>query len=463
MKIEDYLELYKDVDNILEGKTVMKEPNASIKIHEGSFILKTDENIEFNIEGEIKYEWFPTTGVIFNGKPTIQSLDIFRELNNSKFVTLYLETLPIGIGYISNTHLGNDVFIKGQMRNEALIGDFSIPVEKIKFSIPNFYDFLGISVKRITDDNISLQKGRMILENEKYVIKLDKVYDYKELNTALEEKGGYVTVINGEISAKKGALVYQDLNDVFHCLNLFLTFFNGRRTSAIFRHGIFNGDIIWSDYSNYHIDIYKFTPRWPQKHSIEGISDMWRNFSNLWNNSNGKGFLQTAIHWYIEANKGSGFTEGAIIMAQTALELIYNWYIVERKKLILGKDSENINAANKIRLLLSQLNIDCSKAPAKFSELNEFINNPKLNILDAVDAVVQIRNAIVHSQEEKRKRLDEINTSAKYQSLQLCIWYIEMSLLKILDFDGYYLNRCSEQLYTSARKELVPWSLIHPI
>lgn len=273
----------------------------------------------------------------------------------------------------------------------------------------------------------------------------------------MEEKGGYVILLNGEISSKKGAMFYKDLSDVFHCLNSFLTFLNGRRTSSIFKHGIFEDNVIWSDYNDYHIDIHKFSPNWPQKHSIEGISELWRNFSNLWNNDNDKGFLITVIHWYIESNKGSGFTEGAIIMAQTALELIYNYYIVERKKIILGKDSENINASNKIRLLLSQLNIDYSKAPAKFTELNEFINNPKLNILDAPDAVVQIRNAIVHSQEEKRKRLDEISTSAKHQSLQLCIWYIEMSLLKILDFEGHYLNRCSEQLYTSARKELVPW------
>lgn len=171
MKIQDLIESFKEIDSIIEGHTIMSEPNSIIKIHEGLFILKTDENVEINIEGEIKYEWFPTTGVTFNGKPTTQSLDIFSKLNNSKFVTLFIETLPIGIGYVSNTHFGDNIFIKGQMRNETIIGDYSISVEKIKFSVPNFYDYIGINIKRIIDDNISLQKGRIILENEKYIIK----------------------------------------------------------------------------------------------------------------------------------------------------------------------------------------------------------------------------------------------------------------------------------------------------
>ena len=153
-------------------------------------------------------------------------------------------------------------------------------------------------------------------------------------------------------------------------------------------------------------------------------------------------------------NKNSGFVEGSIIMAQTALELLYNWYIVENKKILLGKDSENINAANKIRLLISQLSIDYT-VPKKFTALQSFLRSEKL--IDAPEAVVQIRNAIVHSQEEKRIKLNNIDDTAKYETLQLCIWYIEMSLLKILDFKGIYCNRCSENRSKSSTREYVPW------
>ena len=151
----------------------------------------------------------------------------------------------------------------------------------------------------------------------------------------------------------------------------------------------------------------------------------------------------------------AGFSEGSIIMAQTALELLYNWWIIENKKIIIGKDSENINASNKIRLLLSQLNINHT-VPIAFSNLQAFIDSEK-QIIDAPDATVQIRNAIVHSQEEKRKKLSSIHYKAKYEALQLCLWYIEMTLLKILEYDDKYYNRTSSEFIKSKAIEFVPW------
>ncbi len=158
----------------------------------------------------------------------------------------------------------------------------------------------------------------------------------------------------------------------------------------------------------------------------------------------------------MEANGNTGFSEGSIMMAQTALELLYNWWIIERKKIIIGKDSENINTSNKIRLLLSLLNIPYS-VPGSFECLQKFLRDNK-DISDAPEAIVQIRNAIVHSQEEKRKKLSAIHYKAKYEALQLCIWYIEMALLCILDFDEKYFNRCSKEIYASKAEQFVPWT-----
>lgn len=301
-----------------------------------------------------------------------------------------------------------------------------------------------------------LNRGRLILENEAYLILIDQCQNFKEASESLKEKGGYVILYDGEITSKKGPLKYEDARDLFYCFNTFMTFLNGKRTSAMFQHGKFDDEIKWRDYTAYFVDQHKSVQSWPQSHSVAGLDDMWKSFSTLWKNPEDKNFLTTAIHWYVEANGHSGFSEGSIIMAQTALELLYNWFVVERKKLILGKDSENISAANKIRLLLSQLNI-LFTVPASFTKLNEFVDSNK-DILDAPDAVVQIRNAIVHSQEEKRKKLSAIHYKAKYEALQLCIWYIEMALLRILDFDEKYYNRCSSEIFKNKAEEYVPWS-----
>lgn len=454
MKKEDLLEKFKDYDEIINSSVEMIEPNLPVKIYEGNYIIKNDET-EISIVGQIQYDWFPHSGANFSGEILDKSADMYKSVYKLNTFKIIIDGLEFGEGFITKTNYTDKIFVKGTLSQQVIIGDKSIAVNKLKFSVPNMREFHGLVVKKITGERFTTASNRLKLENDKYIILIDKDINYKERRESLDEKGGYLLLYNGEITSKKGSLTYEETKDIFHCLDNFLTFINGRRTSAIFIHGLYEDEIIWKDFTDYQVDIYNFAPSWPEIHSIIGLNELFQKFSEIWKDKDDRQFLSSAIHWYVEANNNSGFSEGAIIMAQTALELIYNWFIIENKKLIIGKDSENINAANKIRLLISQLNIDYS-VPKKFTFLQQFIDDNSY-MIDAPDAVVQIRNAIVHSQEEKRKKLSEINYKAKYQALQLCIWYIEMSLLAVLDYNGKYCNRCSIELYTSKTVENVPW------
>jgi len=209
---------------------------------------------------------------------------------------------------------------------------------------------------------------------------------------------------------------------------------------------------VWSDFSDYYVDSYKYVRSWPKQNSKHDFDQLWCNFNKLWKHEDNKDFLTSLIHWYVEANGNSVFSEGSIIMAQTALELVYNWWIIEQKRMIIGKDTENINASNKIRLLLSQLNLS-QEMPDRIPNLIDFMNKTE-NIPDIPEAIVYIRNAIVHSQVEKRKKLSAIHGLAIFEALQVYLWYIELSLLRILDYKGEYSNRCTN-IYK--KKEFVPW------
>lgn len=458
MTNDELLEEFKDIPEIIESSIEMTEANSSIKIYEGEYLLK-DDTEEIKVNGIITFDWVANSGSHFSGQAVLERSQFKTFTNSHSVYKIIINGLEFGNGFITKNSFGSNFegsFIKGTLSQQAVLGDKSISVEKITFSIPNLRDLLGLPVKKVTSQNISTLMNRLRLENDNYIISIDKCSNYKKRLESLEEKGGYIILYYGEIVSKKGSLKLEDTKEVFHCLDTFLTFINGRRTSAMFLQGIFEGEVIWCDYTDYFVDPYKVVQSWQQRHSIRGLNELWKNFSSLWKETEDKNFLTSAIHWYVEANGNSGFSEGSIIMAQTALELLYNWWVIEHKKLIIGKDSENINASNKIRLLLSQLNINHS-APEAFKQLEQFIVDSK-DIIDAPDAVVQIRNAIVHSQEEKRKKLSAIHYKAKYEALQLCIWYIEMTLLCILDFDDIYFNRCSKEIYASKAEELVPWT-----
>lgn len=458
MTKDELLEMHNDLPEINSISVDMPEANSSIKIFEGEYILKNEQN-EIKLTGSIYFDWFPNSGAHFYGKPHVDTVDLFKITNGLNTYSIIIDGLEFGKGFITNTPFGslnNDFNIKGTLSQQVVLGDRTIKVSKVYFSIPNLREFHGLPVKSITEKNISISMNRLRFEDDDFVITIDKSNDYKSRKKSLEEQGDYIILYAGELTCKKGSLSHSDFKEIFHCLDTFLTFLNGRRTSALFIKGIHDGKIIWSDFTDYFVDTDKAVQSWPQRHSIIGLNELWKKFKSIWQDNDDKGFLTSLIHWYVEANGHSGFSEGSIIMAQTALELIYNWWIIEQKKMILGKDSENISASNKIRLLLSQLNINY-EIPPGFTHLQNFLDTTD-NVADAPEAAVYIRNAIVHSQEEKRKKLSQIHYRAKYEALQLYIWYIEMALLRILDYNGQYYNRCSIEMYSRQTEEFVPWT-----
>ena len=266
--------------------------------------------------------------------------------------------------------------MEGLVSEEAVKGDKSITVSKVIFAVPNLRDFFGLPVKKINDTGIKLSRSRLRFENENYIIVLDKSNEYKNLKKSLRFKGRYVLLYSGEIIKKKGNINFEKLQKLFSCFSTFLSFLNGRRCSPLFRQGIFNSRIIWCDYTSYLTDQYKYVETWPQKHSIEGLDELWKEFYEKWQNEDDRDCLNTVIHWYVEANGNSGFVEGAIVMVQNALELLYNWLIVEKLETIKDDDAKTLAASNKIRLLLSQISFS-KTIPITLKETNQFINRNK--------------------------------------------------------------------------------------
>jgi hypothetical protein len=135
------------------------------------------------------------------------------------------------------------------------------------------------------------------------------------------------------------------------------------------------------------------------------------------------------------------------MIAQAGLELVFNWLIIERQNLLVFKTNESISAANKIRLILHQINVDFSIPTG----LTHITTNKSYKT--GPETFVYIRNAIVHQQEEKRKKINELPMMLIYEVFKLGVWYLELSILFILDHHGNYCNRTT----TVPLRQLVPW------
>ncbi len=151
------------------------------------------------------------------------------------------------------------------------------------------------------------------------------------------------------------------------------------------------------DVRAHDIQPYKLTYYcWSDFQYFDDLSLVWLKFRALWLDKGDRDFLITLLHWYVEANAGTAYIDGSIILTQAAIELIFNWLIVEKKPLLTKKAAKKINADEKIRKLLVLLNED-KAIPARFSELAQLPN-----ITDGPHAFVAIRNALVHADEHKR-------------------------------------------------------------
>lgn len=430
----------------IEVPTIMLEPNENILIYNGLFLLKRGES-EFLIHGQIYFQWFPSKGVFFEGDPVEGTDELFSFYNADNDFQVVVDGIIVGPGFIVN--INNSV--RGVI-NYAGRGDRTISVGKILFSVPNLRDIFGSGVRNL--EGSSFHMGRLIFETDTFTINLDRRADYRKHRESIRRKGGFFLFYGGELVPKSGSITLEEAGKIFGCLNMFLSFLQGGRVSVYFQKGFYQGEIIWENFPAGFLDPYKDgTFSWIPYFIGEEISELWGSFFGLWNGKKEDDFLNTALHWYLEANNYSGFVEGSIVMAQNALELIYNWWIVEKKSMLGGRDAENISASNKIRLLLSQLNIEPA-VPKAFSQLAAYRSNEQLD--DGPEKIVQIRNAIVHSQKKKREDLRAISSQAKFESLRLSLFYIELALLKILDYKGKFVNRTKTGI--EGREEVVPWA-----
>jgi hypothetical protein len=205
----------------------------------------------------------------------------------------------------------------------------------------------GSTVREERGDRLSLRNNRWTLTSDRYQIFFDQLPDYKERHEQLKSQGGYHLLYACRLEVLKGNFTLADQQKLFSCLNTFLSFINARKTSALLIKGIHQDEVIYEDITNYIVDPYKYVETWAPNYSVFNPQSAWEKFSVLWSNENHKHFLQSAVHWYVQANAQSGYIEGSIVLAQVALELIYNWFIIEEKKLISGDDAKNISASNK--------------------------------------------------------------------------------------------------------------------
>lgn len=450
--------LFEEIPYIIEPSINMESPNTPFLIFKGSYTLQVDSK-SFLVEGEITFNWVTDMSVKFSG---IIILNGYNEDSLiSKVLKIYIENEYFGDGFITNisTKTANSpsksIYICGTMTKDAIIGQKSLNIDKVRFSIPNLREIYGKPVKTNSKE---ITSNRLTLNYNNTPIFIDKCSNYTKKKELLSEYGGYIILYGGELVCTNGTISIKEVNDIFCCLDTFLTFINGQKTATQFLQGMLQETTIWNDYTPKQNNPYQSgISSWIPQALFANIEPIWCNYRNLWEQPDDtKNVLKMAIHWYSEANCNKGGLEGSIILAQTALELLYNWRILEKLQCPNDRKSqEKISADSKIKELVKLLKLT-NEIPSTLHNLHSYANS-NLNQNDGPKTITEIRNTIVHSNQKKRNKLYSLSTLVKYEGLQLSLWYIELTLLHILGYNYKYSNRCSDKVYTFEVEEFVPW------
>ncbi len=310
-------------------------------------------------------------------------------------------------------------------------------MDYIQFELTNQEQRQGSLVQ--TNKNTASPKRLVLVDNIHEII-IDEYADSLRLRSELGQNGGFQFLSSGKIKTINGNLLqFKDLESSFEKLFQFLLFLNTRKSSPLIIYGFKNEKIVWKHIQTSECDQYNYYNGWVLKYDELGLSKIWDKLCNLWTNKNDRDSLKIILKWYNEANKQNISLESGILLIQNALELLFNWLISEKFMYVSSSDANGISASAKIGILLSKYQLE----PVIPKELNELIKYSKaFNFNNGPETITHVRNCIVHSNSKKIDHLQKLSELAKQEALNMGLWYVEIILLKLLEYEGEYHNRC---------------------
>lgn len=450
------------IPKALSPRFITRSPNAPLRLFTGEIHVLLQSGREVADTGTIELAWLPSPSIRFS----IPETDCGPDYDPQDIAEAKLEAPEIGLE-CAVTVLGIDFSeggYRGMILDSPVVGQKD-EVDQILFEIPNFYDYLGTPIREESKSHKGCRCGRLELRYNDFHLTLDSKPETHNFLKQLRAERAYGLTHTARISREAGKTIdFDSGKDLVSRMSWFFSFLRGQWCSPILPSGRRGESEVWNLWKR-----PKASPWVAGKDSwfpgfymsqaeiqtamnrlFEGFMEKWED--PIWNEP-----IQHATHWYVVSNLGEGGIEGAVILIQAALELLAWVYFVEEKNQFSNRkfdDAHLYPAKKKIELLLTEASIDQS-IPASLQNLSSEM--ALLKASDGPEAITNLRNALVHPKKSKRDRTTSVSASARYEIMQLGVWYLEMMLLFLFGYDGSYYSRFSTGTVKDALQK-VPWA-----
>lgn len=322
-------------------------------------------------------------------------------------------------------------------------------VRRVTFHLANFMPMVGA----IITDGVNAWTGRVTANVGPWVVIIDAHCDLDEIIAGAGERAGYAITHTCSLERRdKRPFAFARCQELLTCLTWCLWFCRASAPAVLLPVGFDSNDRArWSRWVTPHTDPFPDHHwQWLDKaHGAEQLSALlplfWQRYTDpLWQRP-----LQLAIRYYADAAV-MGTLQRNVILAQVGLESLAFAHLVKSTQQ-LQPNQFTPPVSRQIQRFLRDVGIPTT-IPRTFYGLRRVRANTPW---DGPAAIAWLRNDIVHANRHRvhgRRRWKVWD-----QGWQLALWYLELAVLAVVGYEGYYRNRLSYEAHVGAI-EAVPWA-----
>ena len=324
--------------------------------------------------------------------------------------------------------------------------DKEVLLRSLHFSILNFPEFFGSQRKWFRDGETLHAIPHALIEASGWRIKITGVQNISEVVKMLKRENGYGVTYDGVITRSDEAnFTVQQVETLLKALRTFFSFARGTSCSlALVTGKDQNGEQSFVRWGAHYVAPWNSRRSWFRQHGGDGIlTELFPRFWSLFKSGDEwKRTILRTIDWYLLSNESA--IHAGIILTQAALERLSFQILGGRKK----------RTGEYIRKALEKLNLE-PQIPSSCSKLKNLQKTHKW--ADGPHALVDIRNDLVHP----KNKLGDISHQVHHDAWNLGQWYVEMMLLRKLNYQGFYVNRLASWHKENEAILPVPWAQNH--
>ena len=337
----------------------------------------------------------------------------------------------------------------------SVIGlDTGEPLHSVHFGLINFPDFMkqGSVESYISDDGRKgYRVGKAIqLNGPPWLVEIRAVDNIGQVQSSLSQQRGFGLTHRGSVRRSDGkSFSKESVQSVIEALTLFCSFARGVYCGLTLLSGTNQaGELVWEQWGVSNVETWKVYRSWFDVQSGQILEDLFPGFWAKYQGFQRDERTRIALEWYLESNAQKAL-HSSIVLSQAALERLSFLQVGERltAKQMGRKDRET--EGEWIARALVQAGVDCQIPPScpaleQLRRANGFEHGPH--------TIVEIRNDLIHQDMSHGILSIDVYRQAK----GLGLWYVEMLLLKLFDYDGIYANRLTQQW--RGQVDSVPWA-----